>query len=178
MPWYPPLNQKSMIFFRESYKNRRDVWKMSKASWKCKKSMQVPWSSWWPARCPWWCWWLRAVYRCGHWHRPLYTTSSRVPATERDTASPHHQLQHYSGSHTQHFMLEVKFIWKAAEKYLWLLDQLTVVTVTGGVVKMMTPSRSVSLWCWWYSHHAGPAWPGRVRRPKHNIIVTTVKKPY
>ena len=25
-------------------------------------------------------------------HRPLYTTSSRVPATERDTASPHHQL--------------------------------------------------------------------------------------
>ena len=51
-------------------------------------------------------------------HRPLYTTSSRVPATERDTASPHHQLQHYSGSHTQHCMLEVKFIWKAAEKYL------------------------------------------------------------
>ena len=68
MPWYPPLNQKSMIFFRESYKNRRDVWKMSKVSWKCKKSMQVPWSSWWPARCPWWCWWLRAVYRCGHCH--------------------------------------------------------------------------------------------------------------
>ena len=51
-------------------------------------------------------------------YRPLYTTSSRVPATERDTASPHHQLQHYCGSHTQHFMLEVKFIWKAAEKYL------------------------------------------------------------
>ena len=33
-------------------------------------------------------------------HRPLYTTSSRVPATERDTASPHHQLQHCPQSHT------------------------------------------------------------------------------
>ena len=69
-------------------------------------------------------------------------------------------------------------IFAFAEKYLWLLAQLTVVMVTGRAVKMMTPSWRVSLWWWWYSHHAGPAWPGRVRRPKHNIIVTTVKKPY
>ena len=145
----------------------------------------VPWSScWWRARCD------GAVYRCGHHHhRPATVHQHQSSASHRaGHILPAPSLDtlhlHYCGSDTRfHARCEVylessRKIFAFAEKYLWLLAQLTVVMVTGRAVKMMTPSWRVSLWWWGYSHHAGPVWPGRVRRPKHNIIVTTVKKPY
>ena len=110
----------------------------------------VPWSS---------CWWRARCVQCTGvvtttTARPLYTSTSRVPATERDTSYPHHHKIHCTYTTvavTQHFMLDVKFIWKAAEKYLHLQKNICDYWLSW----LLSWWRG-ELWRWWHHQEKCP----------------------